>query len=24
MTWSVIHFYLASRTLKEDLANAPD
>ena len=24
MTWSVIHFYLASRTIKEDLANAPD
>ena len=24
MTWSVVHFYLASRTLKEDLANAPD
>ena len=24
MTWSAIHFYLASRTLKEDLANAPD
>ena len=24
MTWSVIHFYLASRTLKEALANAPD
>ena len=24
MTWSGIHFYLASRTLKEDLANAPD
>ena len=24
MTWSVIPFYLASRTLKEDLANAPD
>lgn len=24
MTWSVLHFYLASRTLKEDLAAAPD
>lgn len=24
MAWSVVHFYLASRTLKEDLANAPD
>ncbi|MEC7561339.1 MAG: MFS transporter [Pseudomonadota bacterium] len=24
MTWSVVHFYLASRTLNEDLANAPD
>ncbi|MEM7077557.1 MAG: MFS transporter [Pseudomonadota bacterium] len=23
MTWSVLHFYLASRTLPEDLANAP-
>ncbi|MEM1245667.1 MAG: MFS transporter [Acidobacteriota bacterium] len=24
MTWSILHFYLASRTLKEDLAAAPD
>lgn len=24
MTWSVVHLYLASRTLEEDLANAPD
>ncbi len=24
MTWSVIHFYLASSSLKEDWANAPD
>lgn len=24
MTWSVVHFYLASRTLKKDLENAPD
>ena len=24
MTWSVVHLYLASRHLKEDLANAPD
>ena len=23
MTWSVVHFYLASRTLRDDLANAP-
>jgi hypothetical protein len=23
MTWSVVHFYLASRKLKEELANAP-
>ena len=23
MTWSVIHFWLASRTLREDLAIAP-
>jgi len=23
MSWSVIHFYLASRTLREDLAHAP-
>ena len=24
MTWSVFHFYMASKTLKEDLAQAPD
>ena len=24
MTWSVFHFYMASRSLKNDLANAPD
>ena len=24
MTWSVVHLYLASRSLKEDLANAPE
>ncbi|MEM7003365.1 MAG: MFS transporter [Pseudomonadota bacterium] len=24
MAWSVVHFYLASRHLKQDLANAPD
>ncbi len=24
MTWSVLHFYLASRKLKEELAAAPD
>ena len=24
MTWSVLHFYMASRSLREDLAGAPD
>jgi len=23
MSWSIVHFYLASKTLRDDLANAP-